>query len=213
MEYYATSFPDVNSLNLVQFVSKYSVSKAELRERTQHVIVKTFPNFSPDPKGRNYASYCKYQLIKYKPWHRTLDSLWENQSPSNEAFVGAYHEFLISTHANEVITDCEIELARAELYQEQPSQTDEENQEYTYQDELMYLCQLNPTFRSNEEQSDLGSDSVDWEFAAAQMDPTLLLSCPSWIHSNQAQNTSELQLPTRLIDICSLNKAQRQAYT
>ncbi len=77
----------------------------------------------------------------------------------------------------------------------------------------MYLCQLNPTFTSNAEQSSdlaIGSDSVDW--AAAQMDPTLLLSCPNWIHSNRAQNTTEFQLPTTLIDISSLNKAQRQAY-
>ena len=118
-EQFATSFPEINSLNLVQFVSKYSIHKAELRQRSQRVIVKTFPNFSPDPKGHSYANYCNYQLIKYHPWHRSPQSLWESQSPSNELFITAYHDFLTTTNANQV-TNCELELARAELYHRQP---------------------------------------------------------------------------------------------
>ncbi|MDD9816931.1 MAG: hypothetical protein OXU61_02150 [Gammaproteobacteria bacterium] len=104
-------------------------------------------------------------------------------------------------------------MARAQLYQEHPTQTDDEQyQENTYQEEWMYLCQLNPTFTSNEQQLDSVSDSVDWELAAAQMEPTVLLSFPNWIYSNRAQTTTDFQLPTRQVDISSLNTAQRKAY-
>jgi len=201
MEHYSTTFPDVISLNLVQFASKYSIHNVELTERTHPVIVKTFPNFSSDPKGRNYACYCKYQLIKYKPWHRTPDTLWGSQPTSCESFIRTYYEFLNSTDANQVITNCEIELARAQLYQEHPTQMMSSTKKIP-------IKRNGCTFVNSIPHSQATSSSWTWHLilliAAAQMEPTVLLSCPNWIYSNRVN--------PRQVDISSLNTAQQKAY-
>lgn len=65
---YEDSFPNIMSLNILQFVSKYTVSQNELVPRANEVIVRTFPTYISDPKGNNYGLYCKYQVLKQKPW-------------------------------------------------------------------------------------------------------------------------------------------------
>ena len=65
---YQDSFPNIMSMNIVEFVSNYTVSKNELVPRANEAIVRTFPTYSSDPKGNNYGLYCKYQLLKLKPW-------------------------------------------------------------------------------------------------------------------------------------------------
>ena len=37
-----------------------------------------FANYSPNPKGENYSFYCKYQLLKYKPWHTCQNNVWNS---------------------------------------------------------------------------------------------------------------------------------------
>ena len=65
---YQDSFPTIMSLNIVEFASKYSLSQNELVRRANEVIIRTFPTYNCDPKGKNYGLYCKYQLLKFKPW-------------------------------------------------------------------------------------------------------------------------------------------------
>ena len=33
------------------------------------VIRRFYPSFSPSPNGKNYHIYCKYRLIRFKPWY------------------------------------------------------------------------------------------------------------------------------------------------
>ena len=105
-------------------------------------------------------------------------------------------------------------LSYIELLTQQGNQNEEEDDVYqtpTYQDEWMQLCQLNPTFRDDHiPESDI--ESVDWESAANELDHSLLRSCPNWFQMNRAQATNEVCAPTRLLDISTLNHAQRKAY-
>ena len=105
------------------------------------------------------------------------------------------------------------ELHRAEQYEsthiieedgEQTEDTTEHNQE-----EWMFLCQLQPTYHTTDSPED---NNVNWEEAASQLPPPVLLSCPNWIKQMKAQSdssttcTSRLQLPP--VDINSLNEQQ-----
>ncbi|XP_057296771.1 uncharacterized protein LOC130625684 [Hydractinia symbiolongicarpus] len=53
----------VQQLNLIDFFSKYDVKKDKLQLRKEPVIVRTIPNYSPNPQGVNYDKYCKFQLL------------------------------------------------------------------------------------------------------------------------------------------------------
>jgi len=74
---------DILNLNLLQFASADYVTKGELKHRKQEVIIRTFPIFSPNPSGKNYGNYCKYALIKYKPWSGEVNTAWDRLDDCN----------------------------------------------------------------------------------------------------------------------------------
>ena len=45
----------------------------------ENVIPRIFPTYSPNPKGSNFSLYCKYQLLRYKPWKTTQNNAWGDQ--------------------------------------------------------------------------------------------------------------------------------------
>ena len=65
-------FPNLLQLNLVHFASTFYVTKGDLRRRSQKVVIRTFPTYSTNLPGKSYDKYCRYQLIKYKPWSGSL---------------------------------------------------------------------------------------------------------------------------------------------
>ena len=71
--------PTISSLSFIQFVQKYSTVKKELRKRSKDVVVRTFPSFSPNSRSPSYGQYCKYQLIKFKPWTGFPANTWNGQ--------------------------------------------------------------------------------------------------------------------------------------
>ena len=54
---YKDIFPNIMSLNIIEFVSNYTLSKNELVPWANEVIVRTFPKYSSDPKGNNYGQW------------------------------------------------------------------------------------------------------------------------------------------------------------
>lgn len=84
---YQDSFPNIMSLNILEFVSKYSLSQTEHARRTNEVVVKTFPAYNSDLKGKNYGLYCKYQLLKFKPWQTHPHNAWNNLPECDETFI------------------------------------------------------------------------------------------------------------------------------
>ena len=58
-----------------------------------------FANYSPNPKGENYSFYCKYQLLKYKPWHTCQNNVWNSTEPNADIYIKAWHKFLCSPSA------------------------------------------------------------------------------------------------------------------
>ena len=90
LDHYATranwqeNNPEILNLNLVQFASAYHVTKRKLKHRKQEVITRTFPIFSPNPSGKDYGNYCKYALVKYKPWPREVNTAWDRLDDCHE---------------------------------------------------------------------------------------------------------------------------------
>ena len=204
----------LTSFNLLQFTANNSVTRDEPKKRTYPVIVKTFPNYSPDPKGPKYSLYCKYQLIKLKPWQNSPQNAWDNQPPCDDTYISAYHSFLQTEYAQKNVTDYSEDLEKAEAYFRSQENSDIEDNDYQYQsstsqDEWMLLCQLNPTYQQETQQ-----DNTDWEAAAKQLPEQLLRSCPTWISTKRALHEGTLstrQFPQ--VDLNKLNVQQKKAYT
>jgi hypothetical protein len=72
-----------NTINMnfvVQFATTYKVVNNELTKLPENVIPRIFPTYSSNPKGPNFGVYCKYQLLRYKPWRTTQNNINSNVS-------------------------------------------------------------------------------------------------------------------------------------
>lgn len=83
--------------NFVQFVSNFSVQKETIKKRKKPVIVRAFPSPPANPKGPQFGSFCKYQLLKYKPWRSRASDAWNGlDEDDNDMFCQIWNEFLQS---------------------------------------------------------------------------------------------------------------------
>lgn len=60
---------------------------------------------SSNEKGPNFALYCKYQLLQYKPWQTTQDNAWDDQPASYETYITKWKEILETSYATEHVPD------------------------------------------------------------------------------------------------------------
>ena len=79
--------------NLIDFSAKDEIFRDKLIMESKPTIICTVPNFSSSPEGNNYEKYCKYQLLKYKPWDTSPSSAWD-YDVSDLLFVRKWKEFL-----------------------------------------------------------------------------------------------------------------------
>ena len=56
---------DVKNMSFIQFASTYKVVNSKLTKLPNNVVPRIFPTYSSNPKGPNFALYCKYQLLRY----------------------------------------------------------------------------------------------------------------------------------------------------
>lgn len=172
-------------LSLLQFATNFYIYNGEIKERSSPVIVRTFPQYSSNSHGDKYDLYCKYQLVKHKPWNGEMANAWGGGEGCSELWITEYHSFLQTTGARGRIPHFlqELQLAQQRWIK------DVDEQQSEYQDEWMVLCQCNPRFRVHSEQD----DQVDWEAAARDFPREMLRECPNWITSQR--HLSEVQTP------------------
>ena len=174
-------FPNILQLNLVQFTSKFYVSNGELRRRPKEVVIRTFPTYSTNSSGKHYGKYCRYQLIKYKPWSETTNSAWDEADDTDEVHIQSYHDFLASDSAQHYLPLFAQELEEAHLYNEQQQNDEDEDDEPQQQEEApeewMLLCRLNQHYDNSQDQPNSQNHSqIDWSAPA-----TNLRESASWI--------------------------------
>ena len=199
-----------HDLSLLQFASNFTVVKGEVKKCSSPVIVRSFPHYSSDSKGDNYHLYCKFQLIKHKPWHTDISTVWGGGEGSAVVWIDQYHSFLLTAHAQECIPHFshELYLAQRRLADEDSSEDEYSQQPSEIQDEWMQLCQLNPRFSMPAQDS-----QVDWPAPARDLPTDILRECPKWISMQRTisrDSAVHRQLPS--VDISTLNNKQRRAY-
>ena len=79
------SSQNIINMNFVQFATTYKVVNNELTKLPENVIPRIFPTYSPNPKGPNFGLYCKYQLLRYKPWISIINTY---RNPARLFIVG-----------------------------------------------------------------------------------------------------------------------------
>ena len=202
----------VNQMNLLQYSRRFYVQNNSVKERKTEVIVRTYPSYSSNPKSKHYPQYCKYQLIKYKPWQSHFSNAWNDLPDSDETYIAVYHEFIKSDIAALHLPQLEGELQLIEEYL-QNSTADEyeldESQTENEQEEWMLLSQLNPVFHDSLD----STDNVNWHTAITTVTSVQIRDSANWINASRKDSTTQTYQHNCIqIDSSTLNEEQKLAY-
>ena len=218
MDAYATR-SGLSDTNLCQFAAQYTVCRGKVSKRSLPVIVRTFPTYSSNPQSEVYGLYCKYQLLKYKPWEDLPSNAWGGGTDSDENCINMYNMFLHSDAGKLQVPHFTRDLIRAQEYHDKHSNDcdeDEEDimQESAQEDDWMLLCRINQRFAMESQTVD---DTVDWAASARTLSPEILRECPSWIKSRRKESddnpTSPWHRTLPPADPSTLNEKQLLAYS
>ena len=226
MDFYAkrvqqTVDTSIQNINLMTFASHFYVHQNKLKKRNKEVIVRTFPNYSSHSQGKNYPQYCKYQLIKYKPWHTQLSNAWNNLPDTDATYITAYHDFLKTVNAQQCLPQLQEELEHIERYLHDHQEIENDitftqNTLHNDQDDWMLLCQRSMTFQHQSEGENVHSDADDlyWQQSETSLTQQEIIESANWIYLKKKEHPGLLYQmeSTAVINISALNNEQRLAY-
>lgn len=96
-------FPGISKCNFIDFASNYCQTKTGIKKRASPVVIKAYPNYSSSPKGPSYGLFCRYQLLRHKPWHDSVDHAWGNKERSDSVYIDHWHSFLQTPKAKQFV--------------------------------------------------------------------------------------------------------------
>ena len=224
----SSRYTGLSQLNLMQYVSQYSKVRGELTKRANPYVVRTFPKISANPGGPDFGKYCKYQLIKFKPWEGQPSNAWNNEEESDEMFINTYDRFLLTDSAEDYVFRYyeETDLVHAALHgqddedDQRQDESDDDDSEVDAPieenvDDWMLLCRINQQFQeAGNQMSD--NEAVDWFEEVRAVPRDMLRESPGWIYSKRKE-AEELGQQYQEDQLCvsdpeTLNDKQRLAF-
>lgn len=210
---YAETIPDIISLNFISFATKYKLVKNKLSTQPYNTIPSIFPVYSSNAKGENFGLYCKYQLLRYKPWQTTQDNAWGDQPGSNEIYISSWKKFLETQYAKEHVTDwCEKLQNFQNLYEDQSDGDLCYSEQLPEREEWMHLADIVPGsfINTTKEIPQPDCNSNDWHCDRRKYPDYLIGEIPSWIKLKK--NAFSIAIPQQNIDISTFSDMQAHAY-
>ena len=211
-EQWEEQFPGISNLNFMEFASEYYLINHQPKARSKEVVIRAYPSFSSNPAGKNYSLYCKYQLIKYKPWSGVPANAWDGEEECSDVFTRAYSVFLSTEYAQQHIPKFAAEIESAQHYLAIAEPDDDEPPPPVEEacEEWMLLCRLNQHYEDNPSDQ---LDNHDWSSGASELPPRLLRACPQWVAQQKKESSGKMQCePMAPVDISNLNNNQKLAY-
>ena len=203
-EQYETS-QDIMNMNFVEFATTYKVVNNELTKLPENVIPRMFPTYSPNPKGPNFGLYCKYQLLRYKPWQTTQNNAWGGQEATDEILVNSWQDFLQTPYGQSNVPDW-FDKLQAVIQSQEPEDEPSEEQERT-REAWMILSDLHTPFDNSEQTSD---STYDWHLDRANYSEQQIHEMPTWMKTNKEEYTIDEQYD--IVDVNSFSEVQKLAY-
>ena len=206
-------FPDIRNVNFAEFVEKYKLMKGKLVNQSANIVPRIFPNYSPNPKGENYSLYCKYQLLKYKPWITCQNTAWNSKEPNEHTYISAWHNYLSSSSAKSHVPNWEQKLQNV-MQNVDSRSTDERNicQEECTQEEWMILSDFHNSNSNFPNSSEALQDNLQyWHLHTSKYTQQQIGEMPSWIKTKK-DSTFQQRNQHFEVDINTFSDEQRLAY-
>ena len=210
---FESKFPGISKCNFVQFASNYYKKKQSLAKRFAPVVLKIFPKLSCNPKGPNYDLYCKYQLLKYKPWLNKVEDAWCNENPTDNVFIEQWHTFLQQTDAKTYVPDWSQQINTISEYVSQIIVDEgnvDSNVESGEREDWMYLADLK--MKSDNGNCKLIKCPLDYNEDRLKYTVEEIGDMPYWIDTQKKAGTLQIPSNSEPVKIENFNNEQRVAY-
>ena len=140
---------NLSNMNFLEFATKYKLVSGKLVTQPKNLIPRVFPTYSSSIKSPNFGLYCKYQLLRYKPWKTTPQDAWGNKQENDELFISEWKTFLQSDHAQNYVPDWHDKLEDLQEYSDSDLHT-EESPESEQREEWMILADFSISNNSSD---------------------------------------------------------------
>lgn len=198
----------VMNMNFKQFATTFKVCNGKLEKLPDNVIPQFFPTYSCNPKGPYFASYCKYQLLRYKPWTKSENNAWNNQEATDDIFINSWHTFLESEYAHNNVPDWFDKLQNVIQNQEVEQEEPVQRQENTL-GEWMVISDRNTPFERTSESSE---KSYNWHSDRSTYTEQQIGEMQTWIKTMKELSLNGQTENCEAVDTNTFSDMQRLAY-
>lgn len=183
--------------NFVTFVSKFTFKYSKLQKRTKTVIVKTYPTYLSNPNNETYGLFCKYQLLKYKPWKDNANMAWDNLDKDDQTYITCWNQFLLTDDAKQLVPNWESKMQSVKAYVkpavENLTSLDDNIEEE--KEEWMLMAELHIQEKKDFEQLLIPPCSY-WQEAKKLFSTEEIGIMPTWVTTNCGDPCGHYEKPT-----------------
>ena len=232
VDLYAKRKQEHKELNFQEFAMEFDCVQGELKERRtdkSRLVLRFFQKYSSNPNGANYSKFCKFSLLRYKPWHTThstalatTDSNGVALLDDDEGWIKSWKQFIVSAAGKRAVPDSyhrtvevhrRIESGDIEAELEEMDQEEYESDGDEGETQADWQENMNP--RGKRGIGPDNNDAVDngqyWQADRALFDREVILSMPMWMKT-QKELLGEEQEEYDHVDVSKLNENQLLAY-
>ena len=173
---------------------------------SDHIVPNIFPTYSSNPKGQHYSLYCKFQLLRSKPWKNSINDAWGTTEPDDQTYITEWHNFLNTAYAKKNVQNWSQKISDVLDNIQLPVYEQSDNQEQHQQEEWMILSEF---YKSGEQsnKAPLPHSNYDWTIDSMKYTTQQIGEMPSWINTSKV-NFQPTLTQTELIDIILLVKCR-----
>ena len=209
---FESDHPGISNCNFVKFASNYFKTKLGIAKRRTPVVLKTFPNYSSNPKNLNYGLFCRYQLLRYKPWNNSVNDAWCNEETSDAVFINHWHSFLQTNDAILFVPNWSHQINLISEYANQLIENDDFVETNTNErEEWMILADLKLK-DDNKIKSPMDCSADFYEQDRLKYTVQEIGDMPHWIKEQKNSNTLKKEQALNPVDINRFNDRQKIAY-
>ena len=208
---FSDEFPGIMNTNFQEFATKYKLTNNKLEQcMSDHIVPNIFPTYSSNPKGQHYSLYCKFQLLRSKPWKNSINDAWGTTEPDDQTYITEWHNFLNTAYAKKHVQNWSQKISDVLDNIQLPVYEQSDNQEQHQQEEWMILSDF---YKSGEQSNTapLPHSNYDWTIDSMKYTTQQIGEMPSWINTSK-ENFQPTLTQTELIDINYFSEMQKLAY-
>lgn len=163
------------------------------------MVSRIFPTYSSNPRGPNFPQYCKYQLLRYKPWTVTQENAWDNEEASDENIINKWQQFLQTPYTEANVPDWFDKLQSVIQTQQETEDLHVDAQSENTHEEWMIISDLHTPFINS---SQTNSESAnEWHNDRSDYSEQQIGEMPTWIKNMREQSNQALHENSRNIHV------------